>query len=69
AMAELGSIAERRLDRLINPRWRQDAQALLSYLVQTRIERLFLPCVALQHLAQTAVSQGVYPQALREVIT
>ncbi|EPF65906.1 hybrid non-ribosomal peptide synthetase/type I polyketide synthase [Pseudomonas syringae] len=54
---------------LINPRWRQDAQALLSYLVQTRIERLFLPCVALQHLAQTAVSQGVYPQALREVVT
>lgn len=54
---------------LINPRWRQDAQALLSYLQQARIERLFLPCVALQHLAQTAVSQGVYPQALREVIT
>ncbi|MFA1029623.1 Non-ribosomal peptide synthetase/polyketide synthetase [Pseudomonas syringae pv. helianthi] len=54
---------------LINPLWRQDAPALLDYLLQARIERLFLPCVALQHLAQTAVSQGVYPQALREVIT
>ncbi|QGL59663.1 amino acid adenylation domain-containing protein [Pseudomonas coronafaciens pv. oryzae str. 1_6] len=54
---------------LINPRWRQDASALLSYLVQARIERLFLPCVALQHLAQTAVSHRIYPQALREVVT
>ncbi|WP_440092845.1 amino acid adenylation domain-containing protein [Pseudomonas syringae] len=53
---------------LINPHWRQDAPALLNYLVQSRIERLFLPCVALQHLAQTAVSQSVYPQALREVV-
>lgn len=54
---------------LITPRWRQDAQALLAYLVEARIERLFLPCVALQHLAQTAVAQGVYPPALREVVT
>ncbi|WP_122848380.1 non-ribosomal peptide synthetase [Pseudomonas viridiflava] len=54
---------------LIKPRWRQDAQALLDYLLEARIERLFLPCVALQHLAQTAVGQKVYPQALREVIT
>ncbi|MEE4915319.1 amino acid adenylation domain-containing protein [Pseudomonas alliivorans] len=54
---------------LIKPRWRQDAQALLDYLLEARIERLFLPCVALQHLAQTAVSRQVYPQVLREVIT
>ncbi|MGF6127532.1 amino acid adenylation domain-containing protein [Pseudomonas frederiksbergensis] len=54
---------------LITPRWRQDAQALLAYLLEARIERLFLPCVALQHLAQTAVAQGVYPPALREVVT
>jgi amino acid adenylation domain-containing protein len=54
---------------LITPRWRQDAQALLAYLVEARIERLFLPCVALQHLAQTAVAQGVYPPALREMVT
>ncbi|UWF51920.1 amino acid adenylation domain-containing protein [Pseudomonas sp. N3-W] len=54
---------------LITPAWRQDAEALLAYLVEARIERLFLPCVALQHLAQTAVAQGIYPQTLREVVT
>jgi amino acid adenylation domain-containing protein len=54
---------------LITPRWRQDAQALLAYMLAARIERLFLPCVALQHLAQTAVAQGIYPPALREVVT
>ncbi|MDR9750407.1 amino acid adenylation domain-containing protein [Pseudomonas sp. SZMC_28357] len=54
---------------LITPRWRQDAEALLAYLVTARIERLFLPCVALQHLAQTAIAQGIYPPALREVVT
>ncbi|MBV4504329.1 amino acid adenylation domain-containing protein [Pseudomonas sp. BW13M1] len=54
---------------LIEPHWRQDAQALLTYLQQARIERLFLPCVALQHLAQAAVAQGIYPAALREVVT
>ncbi|PCR95763.1 non-ribosomal peptide synthetase [Pseudomonas fluorescens] len=54
---------------LITPRWRQDAEALLGYMVEARIERLFLPYVALQHLAQTAVARGIYPSALREVIT
>ncbi len=54
---------------LITPRWRQDAEALLDYMVEARIERLFLPYVALQHLAQTAVARGIYPSALREVIT
>nr|WP_236197277.1 non-ribosomal peptide synthetase [Pseudomonas glycinae] len=54
---------------LITPRWRQDAEALLDYMVEARIERLFLPYVALQHLAQTAVTRGIYPSALREVIT
>jgi amino acid adenylation domain-containing protein len=54
---------------LITPGWRHDTQALLKYLVQARIERLFLPYVALQHLAQVAVAQGVYPLALREVVT
>ncbi|MFJ2485205.1 amino acid adenylation domain-containing protein [Pseudomonas sp. NPDC087639] len=54
---------------LITPGWRQDAEALLGYLVEARIERLFLPYVALQHLAQTAVARGIYPGALREVVT
>ncbi|WMW03741.1 non-ribosomal peptide synthetase [Pseudomonas entomophila] len=54
---------------LIEPRWRQDAQALLAYIQQAGIERLYLPFVALQHLAQAAVAQGRYPQTLREVVT
>ncbi|WP_207867571.1 non-ribosomal peptide synthetase [Pseudomonas sp. 58(2021)] len=54
---------------LITPRWRQDAEALLGYMVEVRVERLFLPYVALQYLAQTAVARGIYPPALREVIT
>ncbi|WP_439821233.1 amino acid adenylation domain-containing protein [Pseudomonas sp. HLG18] len=54
---------------LITPRWRQDAEALLGYMVEGRVERLFLPYVALQYLAQTAVVRGIYPSALREVIT
>jgi len=54
---------------LITPRWRQDAEALLGYMVEVRVERLFLPYVALQYLAQTAVARGIYPSALREVIT
>ncbi|WP_248920048.1 hybrid non-ribosomal peptide synthetase/type I polyketide synthase [Pseudomonas entomophila] len=54
---------------LIEPRWRQDTQALLAYIQQVGIERLYLPFVALQHLAQAAVAQGSYPQTLREVVT
>ncbi len=54
---------------LITPRWRQDAQALLAYLQEARIERLFLPYVALQHIAETAVHSGIYPASLREVVT
>ncbi|MFZ4963087.1 amino acid adenylation domain-containing protein [Pseudomonas sp. Mn2068] len=54
---------------LISPGWRQDAPALLDYLLDAGIERLFLPCVALQHLAETAVSRGLYPSRLREVVT
>ncbi|UZE26698.1 hybrid non-ribosomal peptide synthetase/type I polyketide synthase [Pseudomonas asplenii] len=54
---------------LIVPAWRQDAPALLEYLLAADIERLFMPCVALQHLAETAVNRGIYPTRLREVIT
>ncbi|NWD51155.1 non-ribosomal peptide synthetase [Pseudomonas gingeri] len=54
---------------LIKPGWRQDAAALLKYLQDAGIERLFLPCVALQHLAETAVNRGLYPTRLREVVT
>lgn len=46
---------------------RRNPQALLRLLETKQVERLFLPFVALQHLAETA--QGRRPSALREVIT
>ncbi|MDK2126026.1 non-ribosomal peptide synthetase [Parachitinimonas caeni] len=54
--------------QLIAPGLRQDMPALLACLQQSGIERLFMPCVALQMLAEHAVSLGVYPERLCEVI-
>jgi amino acid adenylation domain-containing protein len=48
---------------------RRDPAALLSLLVERRIERLFQPFVALQQLAEVAREQGGAPAALRELIT
>ena len=54
---------------LVSPGWRQDVSALLAYLEQAEVARIFMPYVALQLLAETAVSEGRYPARLREVIT
>ena len=54
---------------LIREELRRDLSALLRALVDNRIERLFLPFVALQYLAETAVSERLVPTSLREVIT
>lgn len=48
---------------------RRDPAALLDALVRHRIERLFLPYVALQLLAVEAGRRGVYPDSLRQVVT
>ncbi|HEV3050635.1 MAG TPA: amino acid adenylation domain-containing protein, partial [Longimicrobium sp.] len=48
---------------------RADAPRLARLLEVERIERLFLPFVALQHLAEASVELGVAPDSLREVIT
>lgn len=48
---------------------RQDAPAILDYLQQHAIERLFLPYVALQMLAEHAVRLQKFPTALKEVVT
>lgn len=48
---------------------RRDAGRLLGFLVERRIERIFLPFVALQSLAQQADRAKCYPLALRVVIT
>ncbi|HZN09361.1 MAG TPA: amino acid adenylation domain-containing protein, partial [Pyrinomonadaceae bacterium] len=48
---------------------RRDASALLRLLVEQRVERLFVPFVALQHLAEASEAEGIVPRDLREVIT
>lgn len=54
---------------LVRPGWRQDAPALLEQLESAGIERVFMPYVALQLLAEHAVHLGRYPSRLREVVT
>ncbi len=54
---------------LITDETRLDPVRLLAYLAEQHIERLFLPFVALQALAEAARARGVYPKELREVIT
>ncbi|MDX3192982.1 amino acid adenylation domain-containing protein [Streptomyces sp. MN03-5084-2B] len=54
---------------LIRPEWRHDVPALLAQLDTAGIERIFLPYVALQLLAEHGVRLGRYPARLREVIT
>jgi amino acid adenylation domain-containing protein len=54
---------------LIGEDERRDPAALLRVLREGRVERLFLPFVALQLLAETAEREGGAPGCLREVIT
>ncbi len=48
---------------------RRDPAALLAFLIEERIERVFQPFVALQQLAEAAREQGRTPPDLRELIT
>jgi amino acid adenylation domain-containing protein len=48
---------------------RRDASVLLRVIEERRIERLFLPFVALEHLADVADREGKVLSSLREVIT
>jgi len=54
---------------LVDEKTRRDAGALLRLLNEQRVERLFLPVVALQHLAEASEVEGIVPRDLREVIT
>ncbi|XGV94369.1 MAG: amino acid adenylation domain-containing protein (plasmid) [Leptolyngbya sp. BL-A-14] len=54
---------------LINDDTRKDALEMLNFLDEQAIERLFLPFIALQHLAEVADSNSIVPLSLREVIT
>jgi len=48
---------------------RRDAGELLRVITEQRVERLFLPFVALQHLAEEADRHQSAPASLRQVIT
>lgn len=48
---------------------RRDPYALLALLARERIERLFLPYVALQAIAEAVSAGGEMPSTLRDVIT
>jgi amino acid adenylation domain-containing protein len=54
---------------LVSEDERRDLAAVLRRLDAERVERLFLPYVALQHLAELAAERGRAPRALREVQT
>ena len=56
---------------VIDEQRRRDAHELLEFLTTARIERLFLPFVALQGLAEAAagVARTSLPGALRQVVT
>ncbi|MFJ4783930.1 amino acid adenylation domain-containing protein [Streptomyces sp. NPDC088794] len=55
--------------RLVRPAWRHDVPALLRELESGGAERIFLPYVALQLLAEHGVRTGRFPSQLREVVT
>ncbi|MEU1329414.1 amino acid adenylation domain-containing protein [Streptomyces sp. NPDC005865] len=55
--------------RLIDPALRRDVPALLDRLDSEGVERLYLPYVALQLLAEHGVHLGRFPSRLREVVT
>ncbi|HEX7242822.1 MAG TPA: amino acid adenylation domain-containing protein, partial [Longimicrobiaceae bacterium] len=48
---------------------RRDPAALLELVERAGVERMFLPYVALQHVAETADARGTVPSRLREVQT
>jgi amino acid adenylation domain-containing protein len=54
---------------LISEAVRQDPESLLTTLVEAKIERLFLPFVALRQLAEVGCRSTQVPAALRDVIT
>ncbi|MFI6408437.1 amino acid adenylation domain-containing protein [Streptomyces sp. NPDC050548] len=55
--------------RLVEPAWRHDVPSLLRELETGGAERIFLPYVALQLLAEHGVRTGRFPSRLREVVT
>ena len=55
--------------KLITRELQRDALALLRFIAAEKIERIFLPYVALQNLAQAVELGGALPAHLREIVT
>ena len=55
--------------QIIAEEQRKDSAGLLRLLDREGVERVFLPYVALQQLAETAVTLGIFPSKLRVVIS
>ncbi|HSL57576.1 MAG TPA: amino acid adenylation domain-containing protein [Acidimicrobiales bacterium] len=54
---------------LVDELTRRDPNALLDHVIAHRVERVFLPFVALRGLAEASVASGRVPEHLREVYT
>jgi amino acid adenylation domain-containing protein len=54
---------------LVSESLRRDSTRLLRFLDDQKVERLFLPFVALKHLASAAEQENFFPNSLSEVIT
>lgn len=54
---------------LVDEETRKDPKELLGYINQHGVNRLFMPFVALQSIADTAVNSCLFPSSLKEVIT
>jgi amino acid adenylation domain-containing protein len=54
---------------MIREALRLEAVKLLELLQRERVQRLFLPFIALQSLCEVATAHGVYPSELKEIVT
>ncbi len=54
---------------LVSNEVRRDMEALVGYVIQHRVERLFLPFIALQQFAETVVQSQCWPNSLQQIIT
>ncbi len=54
---------------LISEELRRDFGRLLSFLEDWKVQRLFLPFVALEHLTKIAAQMELFPSGLRQIIT
>ncbi len=54
---------------MIDDELRLNALKLLGFISENAIDRLFLPFIALQHLAEIGHGSGIYPSSLKHIIT